>query len=240
MKNNVPMVKNEGNVEVKVGGPFPISYRSLTPKREECTNLLVPIALSASHIAYGSIRMEPVFMVLGQACGIAVSLAEDMVQEVDAVQVRDMMQTDPYMDGSVADVIIDDGDPAIEYYGSWVQTKGRRGYGPTYYEISGDCTGEYLKYNLPSTLEGVWDIYCFQQLKDLTNPVMNYEIRVGGLVAEKVFDRSQLALVGQVSGEWFHLGGYDFKNGNEGMVKLWADDCGLPLRADALMLVKKQ
>ncbi|MBE6251849.1 MAG: FAD-dependent oxidoreductase, partial [Bacteroidales bacterium] len=109
VKDGVPMVKNEGNVEVKVGGPFPISYRSLTPQREECTNLLVPIALSASHIAYGSIRMEPVFMVLGQACGIAVSLADDMVQGVDAAQVRGIMQTDPYMDGSVADVIIDDG-----------------------------------------------------------------------------------------------------------------------------------
>ena len=240
VKDGVPMVKNEGNVEVKVGGPFPISYRSLTPQREECTNLLVPIALSASHIAYGSIRMEPVFMVLGQACGIAVSLADDMVQGVDAAQVRSIMQTDPYMDGSVADVIIDDGDPAIEHSEGWVQTKGRRGYGPTYYEISGDCTGEYLKYNLPSTLEGVWDIYCFQQLKDRTNPVMNYQISVGDLVTEKVFDRSQLALVGQVSGEWFHLGSYDFKDGLEGSVKLWAEDCGLPLRADAVLLVKKK
>ena len=239
VKDGVPMVKNEGNVEVKVGGPFPISYRSLTPQREECTNLLVPIALSASHIAYGSIRMEPVFMVLGQACGIAVSLADDMVQGVDAAQVRGIMQTDPYMDGSVADVIIDDGDPAIEHSEGWVQTKGRKGFGPTYYEIKGDCTGEYLKYNLPS-LQGVWDIYCYQQLRDKSNPLVNYEITVGDLVTGKVLDKSKLALVGQVSGEWIHMGSYDFKDGLGGAVKLWADDCGLPLRADALMLVKKK
>ena len=239
VKDGVPMVKNEGNVEVKVGGPFPISYRSLTPQREECTNLLVPIALSASHIAYGSIRMEPVFMVLGQACGIAVSLADDMVQGVDAAQVRGIMQTDPYMDGSVADVIIDDGDPAIEHSEGWVQTKGRKGFGPTYYEIKGDCTGEYLKYNLPS-LQGVWDIYCYQQLRDKSNPLVNYEITVGDLVIGKVLDKSKLALVGQVSGEWIHMGSYDFKDGLGGAVKLWADDCGLPLRADALMLVKKK
>ena len=240
VKDGVPMVKNEGNVEVKVGGPFPISYRSLTPQREECTNLLVPIALSASHIAYGSIRMEPVFMVLGQACGIAVSLADDMVQGVDAAQVRGIMQTDPYMDGSVADVIIDDGDPAIEHSEGWTQTKGRKGFGPTYFEINGDCTGEYLKYNLPSSLQGVWDIYCYQQLRDKSNPVINYEISVGGVETQKVLDKSQLVLVGQVSGEWIHLGDYDFADGFAGSVKMWADDCGKPLRADALLLVKKQ
>lgn len=240
VKDGVPMVKNEGNVEVKVGGPFPVSYRSLTPKREECTNLLVPVALSASHIAYGSIRMEPVFMVLGQACGIAAALADGMVQEVDAAEIRGIMQTDPYMDGSVADVIIDDGDPAVEHSAGWVQTKNRKGFGPTCYEMKGDCTGEYLIYNLPSTLQGLWDVYCYHQIKDKSNPVINYEICLDGIATRKVLDKSRLVLVGQVSGEWIHLGDYDFKDGLVGSVKLWADDCGKPLRADALLLVKKQ
>lgn len=70
-------VQNEGNVEAHVDGPFPISYRFIVPKKEEVTNLLVPICLSASHIAFGSIRMEPVFMVLGQSAAIAASLAID-------------------------------------------------------------------------------------------------------------------------------------------------------------------
>ena len=70
-------VKNEGNVEAHVKAPYPISYRSITPKKEDCTNLLVPICLSASHIAFGSIRMEPVFMVLGQSAAIASCLAID-------------------------------------------------------------------------------------------------------------------------------------------------------------------
>jgi hypothetical protein len=70
-------VKNEGNVEAKVAAPYPISYLSLTPKQEECTNLLVPVCLSASHIAFGSIRMEPVFMVLGQSAATAACLAMD-------------------------------------------------------------------------------------------------------------------------------------------------------------------
>jgi hypothetical protein len=59
-------VQNEGNVEAHVKKPYRISYRSLVPKKEQCTNLLVPVCLSATHIAFGSIRMEPVFMVLGQ------------------------------------------------------------------------------------------------------------------------------------------------------------------------------
>ena len=237
VKDGVPMVKNEGNVEVKVGGPFPISYRSLTPKREECINLLVPVALSASHIAYGSIRMEPVFMVLGQACGIAASLADGMIQEVDATRVRDIMETNPYMDGSQADIIIDDGNPYINLSEGWEQTKGRRGYGSTYYEIKGDCTGAYVQYNLPENITGQWDIYCYQQLKDKTNPIAHYDICTAGKTIRKTFDRSSLVLVGQVSGEWFYLGTYDFAEGTRGVVTMTSNPSDLPLRADALLLV---
>lgn len=85
------MVKNEGDVEQPPGGPYPISYRSLTPRPDEATNLLVPVALSASHIAYGSIRMEPVFMEMGQAAGVAASLAlekQAAVQEVNVTAIQ--------------------------------------------------------------------------------------------------------------------------------------------------------
>ncbi|MEX0883707.1 MAG: FAD-dependent oxidoreductase, partial [Cyclobacteriaceae bacterium] len=68
-------VKNEGNVQSSVAGPYPISYRSIVPKEGEVENLLVPVCLSATHIAFGSIRMEPVFMVLGQSAGLAAALA---------------------------------------------------------------------------------------------------------------------------------------------------------------------
>jgi hypothetical protein len=74
---------NEGNVEAHVKAPFPISYRSIVPKKEEASNLLVPVCLSATHIAFGSIRMEPVFMVLGQSAAIIASLA---IEENKAVQ----------------------------------------------------------------------------------------------------------------------------------------------------------
>ena len=69
------VVKNEGDVQVHIPGPYPISYRSIVPKASECTNLFVPVCLSATHIAYGSIRMEPVFMVLGQSAATAACMA---------------------------------------------------------------------------------------------------------------------------------------------------------------------
>ncbi len=69
--------QNEGNVEAHGFNPYPISYGSLVPKKEECENLIVPVCLSASHIGFGSIRMEPVFMVLGQSAATAASLSID-------------------------------------------------------------------------------------------------------------------------------------------------------------------
>lgn len=89
--------RNEGDIQVPVAGPYPISYRSIVPKRAECTNLLVPVCLSASHIAYGSIRMEPVFMVLGQSAATACCLAIDNqvdVQQLDYAALQKRLLAD--------------------------------------------------------------------------------------------------------------------------------------------------
>ena len=90
-------VRNEGDVQVGGFPPYPISYRALTPKAGECDNLLVPVCLSASHIAFGSIRMEPVFMVLGQSAATAACQAIDegsTVQSVDYAQLRRRLLAD--------------------------------------------------------------------------------------------------------------------------------------------------
>jgi hypothetical protein len=70
-------VQNEGHVLTRGLTPYPVSYRALIPRAWECDNLLVPVCLSATHTAYGSIRMEPVFMVLGQSAGAAAALANE-------------------------------------------------------------------------------------------------------------------------------------------------------------------
>jgi hypothetical protein len=92
--------RNEGDVEVGVPGPYPVSYRAIVPRRAEATNLLVPVALSASHIAYGSIRMEPVFMILAQSAATAASLALDgngVVQDVPYDRLRQRLLADGQM-----------------------------------------------------------------------------------------------------------------------------------------------
>jgi hypothetical protein len=83
---------NEGNVEMTPLAPFSIPYRAIRPRRRECTNLLVPVCVSASHSAFGSIRMEPVLMILGQSAGIAAVLAIEeeaaIVQDVSYSSLR--------------------------------------------------------------------------------------------------------------------------------------------------------
>jgi hypothetical protein len=85
-------VRNEGDVQVGGFSPYPISYRALVPKAGECDNLLVPACLSASHIAFGSIRMEPVFMVLGQSAATAACQAIDDGLPVQAVSYSKLRQ----------------------------------------------------------------------------------------------------------------------------------------------------
>jgi hypothetical protein len=90
-------VQNEGDVQVNPGGPYAIDYGAMVPKRDQCTNLLVPVCVSSSHIAYGSIRMEPVFMILGQSAATAACLAIDAscaAQDIDYAVLRQRLLKD--------------------------------------------------------------------------------------------------------------------------------------------------
>ncbi len=90
-------VQNEGDIGVSTNGPYQIAYGSLVPKKGQADNLLVPVAMSSSHIAYGSIRMEPVFMILGQSAATAAVMAIDgkmAVQDVPYTKLRERLLQD--------------------------------------------------------------------------------------------------------------------------------------------------
>ena len=90
-------VQNEGDIGVRTPRPYQISYGSIVPKKSECTNLLVPVCVSSSHIAFGSIRMEPVFMILGQSAATAACIAieDDLaVQDVPYDKLKSQLIAD--------------------------------------------------------------------------------------------------------------------------------------------------
>jgi hypothetical protein len=90
-------VQNEGDIGVPTKGPYEIAYGSIVPKKGQCENLLVPVCLSSSHIAFGSIRMEPVFMILAQSAATAAAMAMDdslKVQDVPYAKLRERLLKD--------------------------------------------------------------------------------------------------------------------------------------------------
>src|SRR5205085_7812828 len=90
-------VQNEGDIGVGLKAPYEIAYGALTPKKGQADNLLVPVCVSSSHIAFGSIRMEPVFMILGQSAATAAALAIDgktSVQDVPYAKLKTRLEAD--------------------------------------------------------------------------------------------------------------------------------------------------
>ena len=229
------MVKNEGDVQKGVSHPYPVSYRSLTPKREECVNLLVPVCLSASHIAYGSIRMEPVFMGMGQVAGLAASMAGNGdVQTIDVSKIQRILKEDPYLDGKEPEILIDEDSEYITGKEGWEVVLGGGAYGRSYLKYTGDPKDNNLEYKIPSTLDGEYEIYAFQQgngCKETT-----FKIEVGDEAKTVVFDRASLVVEGQTRGEWVSLGTYNLEKGKTGRLRFLSDDPDI--HADAVLIMR--
>ena len=131
-------VRNEGDIQVNPGGPYPIDYGAIIPQRAECQNLFVVCAVSTSHIAYGSVRMEPVFMILGQSAATAAALAiqhDIAIQDVEYASLAKRLMADgqvleyttqkkPSKNSlSATDIIgtvVDD--QSAQFHGSWVRS----------------------------------------------------------------------------------------------------------------------
>jgi hypothetical protein len=184
-------VRNEGDVQVNPGRPYPIDYGALTPKKEQCANLLVPVCVSCTHIAYGSIRMEPVFMILGQSAATAACLALDQqvaVQDVPYPGLLARLQADGQIvdrlvvrnarkDGSaLPGVTVDDADAQLT--GTWTESTASPSFIGTGYRH--DAKGEHgavsARFEAKLPKAGKYEV--FLALVPNPNRATNAEVRI--------------------------------------------------------------
>lgn len=241
------MVKNEGNVEVGGFPPYPIAYRSLIPKRTECTNLLVPVCLSATHIAYGSIRMEPVFMVLGQSSAVAACMAIDKrtaVQDVNVAALQQRLKSDPLGDKSTPEILVDNDDASgVLATGSWTRLlKAAGAYGPS---VLADTTTfkqakSVVKYSPSVVKAGAYRvyIYCPRTAKGTTK--MTVSVFNGKVAKDIVISPNDVKVEGQTSGEWISLGTHTLPVGKTSHVSVTTAGTDGIVVADAILFVPER
>lgn len=232
------MVKNEGNVEKGGFGPYPVSYRALIPKESECRNLYVPVCLSASHIAYGSIRMEPVFMVLAESAAAGASMAIDGhedVQHVDVKQLQQLLAENPLMDGSTPEVLADNDDSAhVAVTGNW-RRQLTGGYGPSWL-MSTSTAHASVCFRPAIKVAGRYSLYAYIPLTDSAATNMRYIVHSRSDEKDLLLP-SPSRIEGQTSGEWVSLGTYTFDKGSSGSVTVSTDGADGYVAADAVLFV---
>lgn len=228
------MAKNEGDVQVGGFGPYPVSYRALIPKEAECKNLLVPVCLSASHIAYGSIRMEPVFMVLGQSAAVAASLAIDgksAVQQVNVAALQNRLKTDPLADGSLPEIMVDDADKTnVQMQGAWKSGKLGRCYGASLLSDDEPRVVKSVNFTVAVNKAGDYDAYVYSPEVSGKSSKLTVEIKVGQATKNFTLDTPK------DSSDWLHLGRFKFPAGNHSVKITNQNADGLTI-ADAVLLV---
>ncbi len=239
-------VQNEGNIEVRPAGAYRISYRSIVPKREEAENLLVPVAVSSSHIAFGSIRMEPVFMILGQSAATAAAMAIDdevNVQDVNYERLRERLLEDGQVlttehDASMirpADlpgIVVDH--RRAETTGRWSTSSVVSGYvGSSYLQDLGEGQGEKsVRYEAELPEAGRYEVrisYTAHGNRATNAPVTIYHA-----------DGSEQVLINQredppIDGSFISLGEFEF--GETAAVVIANDDADGHVIADAVQWI---
>lgn len=238
------MVKNEGNVEVGGFSPFPISYRSIVPKRSEVDNLLVPVCLSASHIAFGSIRMEPVFMVMAQSAAVAATIAIDKkvaIQDVDVNEIKSILKKNPKADGRKPDVIssvVDESD--IEINGDWKKVEAK-GYGKYYLVNQSASAAASVKFGFDkNAANGNYKVYYYYPKgKDDTDKI-ELELYNGKDLQKISLNLSEVKILGQTTSTWVEIGSFDFDFTAKPYLQVLAKDAKGDVAANAVLLVPNQ
>lgn len=235
------MAKNEGDVQRGVAGPYPVSYRAIIPAATVCKNLLVPVCLSASHIAYGSIRMEPVFMVLSQSAATAAVLAlqeNRSVQDITVTTLQQMLKDNPLADGSTPEIVVDNEDSAhVIRTGTWQLQKGDH-YGPSAYINEADSGGAATIRFAPAIKKpGYYKVYTYVSAREKRlSPQIAVNIFNGSNNSQQL-QTTDLSVQGQTGGEWLPLGMYQFPAGPDNFVQFSNKNATGVIVADAVVFV---
>lgn len=235
------MVKNEGDVQVGGFGPYPVAYRSLIPEAKECKNLLVPVCLSATHIAYGSIRMEPVFIVLAQSSAYAAAMAIDAkkaVQDIDVKALQQKLESNPLADNSAPEILVDNDDATqTTVTGNWTKaTKG--GYGPSLLTIDAAATETAAVTFTPDIKKaGSYKLYMYYPKMQGTAAATTVTIYNGKTIETKTINEADVLVEGQTSGEWVLLGSYTLPAGKKSYTAIQGKGNSGKIIADAVLYV---
>jgi hypothetical protein len=226
-------VQNEGDIGVSTRGPYEIAYGSLVPKKEQCTNLMVPVCVSSSHIAFGSIRMEPVFMILAESAATAAAMALDAgtaVQDVDYEKLRerllgdgqilhyeapaaDQKGTDP---GKLEGIIVDD--EAAKFEGNWEESGAAKRYIGFGYRHDGNTAKGTAKAVFTATIQKAGNYAVRLAYPPNGNRASNARVVVSHSGGDAVVTVDQKKMP---SHELFHeLGVFEFPSGASATVTL--------------------
>lgn len=240
------MVKNEGNVEIGGFGPYPISYRSIIPKENQCKNLLVPVCLSASHIAYGSIRMEPVFMALAQSAAVSACIAIDnkqTVQQVDVQKIQGLLKTDPLMDKSTPEILVDNEDKEyVQIEGDWKRKTSEPehgyvgNYGPSML-VADHSSTKQVKFVPFIKKSGEYNLYAYFPKVPAGSTKTHYLVYDGKNSKEVFISSSSVRVEGQTSGEWTFLGTFLLQQATRSFVAVTNKGADGMIIADAILFV---
>ena len=239
-ENGSAYVLNEGDIQVNPGGPYQISFDCIIPKGKDCSNILVPVCVSSSHIAFGSIRMEPVFMILAQSAATAAVISiEDQVSVQDVSYEK--LKTKLLNDGQILELdkpnrlafgkgvdpssfsgLVVDGDE-LSFEGDWVKSTSLRPFiGSSYYHDGNGGKGmRSACFPFQAPKDGLHEILVSYVASINRAGSVRYEMRDEKGLSKVVVDQRKKASTNDL---WHSLGSFVFVKGKKYDLKVFNED----------------